>query len=204
MGATSFSTVDAAQRVALLEIAVTAIEARLAGPAGVSPPGLADLPPMLALTGSSFVSLHSPSGLRGCCGTLEPSRALAVDVWRNAQASAFADPRFAPLAVDEWRDLAELEIALLSGFERLDVQSEAELLHVLVPSVDGLVLGWQGRRATFLPKVWDQVDGPRDFVARLKVKAGWARDFWASDMDVLRYRTECVAIERPGSRGRSH
>jgi AmmeMemoRadiSam system protein A len=204
MEATSFSTVDAAQRGALLEIAVTAIEAGLAGLAGAGPPGLAELPTRLALAGSSFVSLHSPSGLRGCCGTLEPSRALAVDVWRNARASAFADPRFAPLAADEWRDLAQLEIALLSGFERLDVRSEAELLDVLAPAVDGLVLGWQGRRATFLPKVWEQVAGPRDFVARLKEKAGWATDFWARDMDVVRYRTECIAIERPGSRERAH
>lgn len=204
MAATPCSRVDAQQRSALLWIAVNAIDARFSGPAALHPPDLADLPTGLSLAGASFVSLHAAHGLRGCCGTIEPARALGVDVWRNAQASAFGDPRFEPLAADEWRDLAELEIAVLSGFERLKVQSEDELLRVLVPGVDGLVLGWQRRRATFLPKVWEQMDGPRDFLVRLKEKAGWPADFWAEDVDVLRYHTECMAIERPGTRAQAH
>lgn len=202
MAATLYSRVDPDQRGVLLDLAVDAVEQRLAGRGGAQPPDLADLPTTLALAGASFVSLHTAAGLRGCCGTLEPTRALAHDVWRNAQASAFADPRFLPLAPDEWLGVTELEIAVLSGFEPLGVCSEAELLLQLVPGVDGLVLAWRGRRATFLPKVWEQVADAREFLVRLKEKAGWAPDFWPPDMDALRYRTERMALDRPARRRR--
>lgn len=204
MAATPCSRVDARQRSTLLDLAVDAIERRLQGESAAHPPDLADLPAALALAGSSFVSLQTADGLRGCCGTLEPSRALAHDVWRNAQASAFADPRFLPLAPDEWREVTELEISVLSGFERLDVRSEADLLRQLEPRYDGLVLAWHGRRATFLPKVWEQVPDARDFLRRLKEKAGWEPGFWAPDLEVLRYHTECMALARPARRDRVH
>ena len=51
----------------------------------------------LAQPRASFVTLTIEGELRGCCGTLEPVRPLLLDVWNNAQASAFRDPRFAPL-----------------------------------------------------------------------------------------------------------
>lgn len=200
MAATPCTRVDAPQRGALLDLAVRSIEERLAGRVASQPPDLADLPSSLALAGASFVSLHTAAGLRGCCGTLEPSRALAHDVWRNAQASAFSDPRFLPLAAEEWPEITELEVAVLSGFERIEVRSEAELLLRLEPHVDGLVLAWRGRRATFLPKVWDLVRDAQDFVARLKEKAGWAPNFWAPDIEVLLYRTERMALDDPAHR----
>ncbi len=190
--------------MALLELAADAIERRLQGLTSAQPPDLADLPAALALAGSSFVTLHTASGLRGCCGSLEPMRALAHDVWRNAQASAFADPRFLPLAREEWPEVTELAVSVLSGFEHLEVRSEAELLRRLEPGRDGLVLAWRGRRATFLPAVWEQVADAREFLRRLKDKAGWDRDFWPADLEVLRYRTECMALDRPARRGRAH
>jgi len=193
---------DARERAVLLETAISAIESRLAAAADTRPPDLASLPTTLALTGSSFVSLQTAAGLRGCCGTLEPLRPLAMDVWCNAQASAFADPRFAPLADAEWRAVTELEISVLNGFERIDVGSEAELVRCLVPGVDGLVLAWRGRRSTFLPKVWEHVSDAREFLWRLKEKAGWPGDFWASDLEILRYRAVGVSTQWPAARGR--
>lgn len=202
MAATPYSRVEESQRDALLDVAADAIEHRLAGRGAGHAPDLADLPTPLALAGASFVSLHTAEGLRGCCGTLEPSRALAHDVWRNAQASAFADPRFPPLAPSEWPGVTELEVSVLSGFERIAARTEDELLRQLRPGDDGLVLGWRGQRATFLPKVWEQVPDPRDFLRRLKEKAGWSGAFWAPDMDVLRYHTENLTLVRPASRRR--
>ena len=204
MAATPFLRVDATQRDALLDIAVSAIEYRLSGRGPSHPPDLADLPTPLALAGSSFVSLQTAGGLRGCCGTLEPLRALAHDVWRNAQASAFGDPRFQPLAPTEWPAITEIEVSVLSGFERIEACNDADLASRLVPGVDGLVLAWHGQRATFLPKVWEQIADAREFLARLKEKAGWSPKFWAPDMDVLRYHTECMALERPAVRRRLH
>jgi AmmeMemoRadiSam system protein A len=198
MAATPSSRLDAEARAALLQTAVDAIEGHFAGSVPLAPPDLSVLPTNLALAGASFVSLHTRAGLRGCCGTIEPVRALALDVWRNAQASAFADPRFAPLAAGEWREVVELEVSVLSGFEPIDARSEPDLMRSLEPGVDGLVLSWRGQRATFLPKVWEQVDDARDFLARLKAKAGWHAGFWADDMAAMRYRTEVLSHPRPG------
>ena len=60
--------------------------------------------PVYERYGSQFsVPIFTIEGdLRGCCGTLDPARPLALDVWRNAQATAFRDPRFAPLTRTEW------------------------------------------------------------------------------------------------------
>jgi AmmeMemoRadiSam system protein A len=178
---------------------VHSIEGRLAASDPAPAPDLSTLPTHLALAGASFVSLHTRVGLRGCCGTLDPARALALDVWRNAQASAFADPRFEPLTADEWPDVTELEVSVLSAYEPIDARSESDLLRQLEPGVDGLILCWQGRRATFLPKVWEQVVDARDFLVRLKEKGGWRADFWADDLFAMRYRTESMSLARPAS-----
>jgi hypothetical protein len=184
------TTLDDAARQAVLGTAAAAIDAGL-GRSIASAPDLAQLPPPLAAPRASFVTIMLERALRGCCGTLEPARPLLLDVWHNAQASAFHDPRFAPLTVVEWHD-AELEVSVLTPCARVLVASEQELLAGLVPGRDGLVIAWRGTRATFLPKVWEQVGSSGEFVRRLKQKAGWAADFWAADVEVWRYETEIV------------
>jgi AMMECR1 domain-containing protein len=86
----------------------------------------------------------------------------------------------------------ELEVSVLAPCERVVVSSERELVAGLVPGRDGLVIAWRGTRATFLPKVWEQVGSAAEFLRRLKQKAGWADDFWAADVEVWRYETESV------------
>ncbi len=181
------------QQRAVLLTAATSIEARL-GLVAAAPPEDTELHGALGEPRASFVTLTIDSQLRGCCGTLEPARPLLLDVWSNAQASAFRDPRFAPLTVREWQ-WSSLEVSLLTPSERVAVASEQQLLVELVPGRDGLVLEWRGMRATFLPKVWEQVAGPRDFLRRLKQKAGLDADFWAADIQVWRYETEVMAME---------
>lgn len=177
-----------AQRSELLSLARTSIEASL--PTGERAPY--DGPPLhsdLCRPGSSFVTLRVGDNLRGCCGTIEATRALHVDVWNNAYASAFADPRFPALTPEEWYGTG-IEISVLSEPERCDVRREAELLEVLRPGIDGLILQAAARRSTFLPAVWEQLPDPRDFIRHLKLKAGWPADFWPSDMQVWLYTTE--------------
>jgi AMMECR1 domain-containing protein len=58
------------------------------------------------------------------------------------------------------------------------------------------VIAWRGTRATFLPKVWEQVGSADEFLRRLKHKAGWAEDFWADDIEVWRYETDDVGPAR--------
>jgi len=183
----------------VLGTAASAIESGL-GRSIASPPDARRLPQPLAGHRASFVTLTLDRALRGCCGTLEPARPLLLDVWHNAQASAFHDPRFPPLTLAEW-SAVELEVSVLTPCERVVVASEQELLARLEPGRDGLVLAWQGMRATFLPKVWEQVSGAPEFLRRLKHKAGWPADFWASDLEVWRYETEIVGPVRAAEPG---
>ena len=177
-----------AQRLELLDLARTSIDSALRR--GEPVPYSRESPhPQLNRLAASFVTLRIGENLRGCCGTVEPSRPLHEDVWNNAWASAFADPRFPPLTPEEWQDTS-IQISVLSEPERCDVGSEAELLEVLRPAIDGLVLEYGGKRSTFLPAVWEQLPNPGDFVHHLKMKAGWPVNFWPADMQVWRYTTE--------------
>ncbi len=178
-----------------MRTASTAIEAGLAQ-SGTTAPVLAGLPAELLRERASFVTLTVGPELRGCCGTIEACRPLAVDAWRNARASAFDDPRFPPLARREWAGVA-VEVSVLSPLERITAGSEAALVRQLIPGEDGLLMAWRGTRVTFLPKVWLQIDDPREFVLRLKRKAGWPDRFWATDLETWRYRAEQVSAELP-------
>ncbi len=186
---------DEAARGELLRIAARAIQSGFeADRAGV--PEVDALPPALRALLASFVTLTVEGSLRGCCGSLEARRPLAADVWHNALASAFRDPMFVPLSRREW-PAASLEVSVLSPQEALDASAEAALEAALVPGRDGLVLEWRGQRATFLPKVWEQLPDRRAFLRHLKTKAGWAPGFWAADIRAWRYEAEVVAVEHP-------
>jgi AmmeMemoRadiSam system protein A len=137
---------------------------------------------------ATFVTLleRDTRSLRGCCGTLEARLPLAEDVWTNARASAFADPRFPALTRDEWPGIV-LHISVLSTPVEFQVASRAELLNTLRPGVDGLVVQYGARRATFLPAVWEQLSETREFVRHLLAKAGLPPDFWSPQLRWFRY-----------------
>ncbi|HEY0681557.1 MAG TPA: AmmeMemoRadiSam system protein A [Steroidobacter sp.] len=176
------------QRFELLALARASIEAAL--PRGeLAPYQGPPVDPELTRPGASFVTLRVGEDLRGCCGTIEATRPLHVDVWNNAWASAFADPRFPELTPQEWIH-AGIQISVLSEPQPFDVRNEAELLQILRPGVDGVILQAGARRSTFLPAVWEQLPDPRDFIRHLKLKAGWPADFWPPDLQVWLYTTE--------------
>jgi AmmeMemoRadiSam system protein A len=180
------AALSAPERSILAGIARAAIARVVAGERYRLPEAL---PPRLLEAGASFVSLHRAGELRGCLGTIEPHRPLAEDVAVNARAAASRDPRFPPVAAGELDDL-EIEVSILSPLTLLDVDSEAALLAVLRPGVDGLLLEDGFRRATFLPAVWATLATPREFVTQLKRKAGLPPDHWSSSMRCFRYVVE--------------
>jgi len=139
--------------------------------------------------GASFVTLKIARELRGCIGSLQAHRPLGEDVRANAQAAAFEDPRFPPLALREY-DALDVEVSVLSAATPLVVASERELHAQLRPGIDGVTLQWRHRRGTFLPQVWESLPTPREFVAHLKRKAGLPIDFWAEDISISRYTVE--------------
>jgi hypothetical protein len=140
----------------------------------------------LARPAATFVTLTQYGDLRGCIGTLEAYRPLGADVRANAVAAAFRDPRFLPLAVDEFETTA-VEVSVLSHSEPIRVVDEAGLRSELRPGVDGVIIQYGHHRATFLPQVWDALPEPRRFLAELKQKAGLSADFWSAAMNVSRY-----------------
>jgi hypothetical protein len=166
---------------ALLTIARSAIAERL----GLSRLGEASHE-TLQQPGATFVTLKHSGQLRGCIGSLQAVRPLGVDVRDNAIAAAFRDPRFAPLAADEFEDTS-VEISLLSAGERIEVANEDDLVARLRPGVDGLILEYGLHRATFLPQVWEKLADPREFLAALKQKAGLPEGFWSPGVTVSRY-----------------
>lgn len=180
--------IDLDRRRELLALArqsiATGLRERRWTPLPASSPALAHCEP-----GATFVTLRKGGYLRGCCGSLEARQALASDVWRNAWSSAFSDPRFPPLAAHEYPEI-DVHISALGPLEPLPPMSETELLQVLRPGVDGLVLRRAQAQATFLPSVWEQLPYATDFLRHLKQKAGWSPEFWADDIQVLRYTVE--------------
>jgi AmmeMemoRadiSam system protein B/AmmeMemoRadiSam system protein A len=136
---------------------------------------------------ATFVTLRSDGDLRGCIGSLEAKRGLGADVADNAIASAFSDPRFAPLTEGEL-DRTEIEVSLLSQAVAVPFATHAELCSTLVPGRDGVILSVGEKRATFLPQVWEQVPDPDEFIAQLKRKAGLAPDHPTERCRVQRYR----------------
>ena len=125
----------------------------------------------------------------------EPRRALGEDVARNAQAAAFHDPRFEPLAAIEYEDLA-VEVSVLSPRSPLAAATEAEAFDRMRPGIDGITLEYEGLAATFLPQVWESLPDPQGFLEALRQKAGLPRRFWHPGVRLTRYTVEKFSDER--------
>ena len=142
--------------------------------------------------GASFVTINVRDQLRGCIGSLEIKRALAIDVVKNARAAAFDDPRFGALTQEEFENL-HIHISVLSSPETIECASEDELVRQLRPRIDGVILEDGASRATYLPSVWEVLPDPQKFLQQLKHKAGLSLDHWSETMKVQRYTTECMS-----------
>ena len=137
--------------------------------------------------GATFVTLLKCGELRGCIGSLEATRPLAQDVAENALAAAFRDPRFPELTAAEW-PACQIEVSLLSAPKPIRFTNEADLLGQICAGDDGLILEAEGRRATFLPQVWQGVPDKRAFLGELLRKAGLPVDTRLESCTISRYR----------------
>ena len=145
--------------------------------------------PALVKHAATFVTLTQQGQLRGCIGSLEAYRSLALDVTENALAAATKDPRFPPLRQAELEQ-TRIEVSLLDTPHKLLFSDEADVLNQLCPGIDGLILSSGRHRATFLPQVWESLPTPKLFLEHLKVKAGLSADFWSSDLTLSRYSVQ--------------
>lgn len=165
----------------LLGIARGAIESKLFGSAGT-----ADAP-WLRQNGATFVTLTRDGALRGCIGSLQATRPLGDDVAQNAIAAAFRDPRFPAMSAAEWPGV-RVEVSLLSAPKPMRFADEADLLSQLRVGEDGVILEADGRRATFLPQVWEGIPDKRQFLRELARKAGLPDDVRLGRCRVWRYQ----------------
>ncbi|MFW2403395.1 MAG: AmmeMemoRadiSam system protein A [Gammaproteobacteria bacterium] len=146
----------------------------------------------LAQPFGNFVTLMLNEVLRGCVGSIEPTHPLANGVAIAAFNAAFRDRRFEPLTHGEFGDV-RIEISVLTAPEPIDASDNRALLAALRPGEDGLLLEDVGYRSTFLPKVWENIPEPAEFVRQLKLKAGLPANYWSGSLRMSRYRTVSFA-----------
>lgn len=113
----------------------------------------------------AFVSIHEHGELRGCIGTIAPTRAcLAEEIIHNAISASTRDPRFPPI---QRRELPFLEISVDVLGEAEDIGSEAEL----DVKRYGVIVSNGMRRGLLLPDL-EGVDTVQQQVAIARRKAG--------------------------------
>lgn len=140
---------DAYVRLARASLEAYVREGRRIKPADA----LDELPPELVATRAGcFVSLKVDGSLRGCIGTIDPTRAsLADEICANAISAGTRDPRFRPVRAAELSELV-YDVDVLSEPE--PVTSTAEL----DPARYGVIVSTRdGRRGLLLPDL-DGVD----------------------------------------------
>ncbi len=133
--------------------------------------------PALRAKKGCFVTLTRKGDLRGCIGHLVPQEALWKAVMDNAQSAAFRDGRFPPVTKGEMKEIA-IEISVLSEPQPLAFASPEDLVKKLRPGVDGVILRFGDRMATYLPQVWEHFSTADAFLSSLAQKAGCAGDAW--------------------------
>lgn len=144
--------------------------------------------PVLKENGAAFVTITTKPNeqLRGCIGSLQAHRPLYKDIVMNAQSAALHDPRFLPLTVGEL-DQIEIEVSVLSEPKVLNYVDIADLKSKVVPFQDGIVLKHNGRQATYLPQVWEQLPHFDDFFSSLCLKANLDRDCLLQHPEIYTY-----------------
>ncbi|MBE7711128.1 MAG: AmmeMemoRadiSam system protein B [Cyanobacteria bacterium SIG31] len=142
------------------------------------------IPPVLTEYGASFVTLKLNGELRGCIGSVYPTKPLILDIIDNAKNAGFQDPRFEPLQPDELKHL-EVSVSILSSIERINFKDERDLLSKIYPH--GIILAERERRAVYLPVVWEQLPDRQAFLNTLKEKAGLPADYFSRSIEAYKF-----------------
>ncbi len=161
----------------LLDLARKTIEAQLQGDS-VSLEQPAD--DLFREEAATFVTLKIKGQLRGCIGSLTSTASLWESIKKNAINAAFSDSRFRPLTADELKTV-HIDISILTTPVDLVYEDGEDLLTLLRPGVDGVVLQYGAKGATFLPQVWEQLPTVELFLGHLCLKAGLAEQCWRQD-----------------------
>ena len=127
------------------------------------PAGLPD--EMLSTQAGAFVSIHEHGELRGCIGTISPTRSsVAEEIIGNAISASTRDPRFPAIKPDElpWLDI---NVDVLGEPEDIDSEDELDVKRY------GVIVSCGHRRGLLLPDL-DGIDTPRQQVEIAMKKGG--------------------------------
>lgn len=127
-----------------------------------------------------FVTLKLDGELCGCIGSVEAFEPLYLNIIRNAVCAAFDDPRFPPLEPHEFLDVTS-EVSVLTKPQEYKPKSVNDLLEFLQKEKPGLIVEKDGKRALFLPQVWEELSDPKLFLSQLCLKAGLGQESWKGD-----------------------
>jgi len=175
----------------LLEIARDAIKEELTGKKVLNEEALVKAHPELAKKWATFVTLEKDQRLRGCIGSLVSHRSLLEDIISNAKSAAFRDPRFDPLKEVEF-DKLSVEVSLLTEPKKLEYKDKEDLRAKIKVGIDGIVLKADGRQATFLPQVWEQLGDFDQFFLHLCQKAALHGGCLELHPDIYTYQVEKI------------
>ena len=145
---------------------------------------------LLREPGASFVTLTIREELRGCIGTLEANQPLILDVQEHAVAAAMEDYRF-PVVREEELQMINIEISRLTPVHLMEYSTPEDLVSKIRVNVDGILIKANGRRATFLPQVWEKVPVAEQFLSQLCMKMGAPPDLWrGKHVQIYTYQVE--------------
>ena len=120
---------------------------------------------MLSKQAGTFVSIHEHGELRGCIGTIGPTRSsIAEEIIGNAISASTRDPRFPAIKPDELPWL-EINVDVLGEAEDIDSEDELDVKRY------GVIVSCGRRRGLLLPDL-DGIDTPRQQVEIAMKKGG--------------------------------
>jgi AmmeMemoRadiSam system protein A len=137
---------------------------------------------MLKNKAGTFVSIKKNGELRGCIGTIMPTKAnIALEIISNAISSGTRDPRFNAVKMDEL-DLLSYSVDVLLEPEPIDSIKDLDVKKY------GVIVRSGFRSGLLLPNL-EGVDTPEEQVSIALQKAGisFREDFTMERFEVLRY-----------------
>lgn len=147
----------------LVRLAKETVEEYVTNGEIISPPP--DLPAEMTGEAGVFVSLKKNGELRGCIGTLQPTREnIALEIIQNAVSAATQDPRFPPVTASEL-DKLNYSVDVLSEPEKISGKDELD------PQKYGVIVTSGERRGLLLPDL-EGVDTAEEQIRIAAMKAG--------------------------------
>ena len=162
----------------LVRLAKETVEEYVTNGEIISPPP--DLPAEMTGEAGVFVSLKKNGELRGCIGTLQPTREnIALEIIQNAVSAATQDPRFPPVTTSELGEI-EYSVDVLSEPEKISGKDELD------PKKYGIIVQSGERRGLLLPDL-EGVDTAEEQIRIAAMKAGI---YSAEEIELYRFEVK--------------